>query len=190
MGAAGIEIEQRQFCGEGDSMKSAVMLMIGLSVAWSICGAQGSDPGTNPDTAQNANDQQSTTYYPSQQVQAGRATRCSARGNAVCAGCSVSCSPGQQASCREGEVHDTTCWTASKCECLGSGPPPASVFTQGADGRESTNSCSTPDRRACRGCSASCKSDEKAICTPSIPGEPSGRPGVCDVQAWCRCERK
>ena len=40
----------------------------------------------------------------------------------VCAGCSVTCASGQQASCTEGEVHKTdgfspVCWTKSKCEC-------------------------------------------------------------------------
>lgn len=47
---------------------------------------------------------------------------CHARGNDVCAGCSVSCAAGKQASCTEGEVHQTSgfspvCWTQSKCEC-------------------------------------------------------------------------
>ena len=40
----------------------------------------------------------------------------------VCAGCSVSCPAGKQASCKEGEVHKTdgfspVCWTKSSCEC-------------------------------------------------------------------------
>lgn len=40
----------------------------------------------------------------------------------VCAGCSVSCPAGKQASCKEGEVHKTdgfspVCWTKSACEC-------------------------------------------------------------------------
>jgi len=52
----------------------------------------------------------------------GRPTSCSAAGNDVCSGCSVSCPAGQQASCTDGEVHRTegfspVCWTRSKCEC-------------------------------------------------------------------------
>lgn len=51
-------------------------------------------------------------------------SQCSAPADAdnVCAGCSVSCPTGKQASCTQGDVHKTegfsaTCWTQSKCEC-------------------------------------------------------------------------
>ena len=52
----------------------------------------------------------------------GRPTSCSAAGNDVCSGCSISCPAGQQASCTDGEVHRTegfspVCWTRAKCEC-------------------------------------------------------------------------
>jgi hypothetical protein len=55
-------------------------------------------------------------------VPQGRPTSCSAAGNDVCSGCSISCPAGQQASCAEGEVHRTegfspVCWTRAKCEC-------------------------------------------------------------------------
>jgi hypothetical protein len=52
----------------------------------------------------------------------GRPTSCTANGNDVCSGCSVTCPAGQQASCSDGEVHRTegfspVCWTRAKCEC-------------------------------------------------------------------------
>lgn len=115
---------------------------------------------------------------------------CSAPGNDACSGCSVTCAAGQQASCREGEVHRTSgfspvCWTKATCECLGSGPPPPSPYTPGPGGGTNPNSCSTSDRFACKGCSASCAPDENPICSPSIPDG-----NKCHMQAWCRCEKK
>ncbi len=114
---------------------------------------------------------------------AGPPPTCSAPGNPVCAGCSITCAPGQQASCREGEVHDTTCWTAAKCECRGAGPAPPSVYTPGPGGGANTNSCVEQDRFACKGCSASCPPDQSPVCTPSIPGDNN----TCHAEAWCRC---
>jgi hypothetical protein len=111
---------------------------------------------------------------------------CRAQGNEVCSGCSVSCQPGQQASCREGEVRGTTCWTRSQCLCEGAGAAPPSVYTPVSPGSPEGNSCSTPDRFACRGCSASCRADESAICSPSIPGDNN----TCNSQAFCRCQKK
>lgn len=111
---------------------------------------------------------------------------CRAQGNDVCAGCSVSCQPGQQASCREGEVHGTTCWTKSECVCQGAGAAPPSVYTPPSPGTAEGPSCNTTDRGACRGCSASCRADENAICSPSIPGDNN----TCHSQAFCRCQKK
>jgi len=55
-------------------------------------------------------------------VHIGPPSSCSAMGDDVCSGCSVSCPAGQQAACTEGEVHRTSgfspvCWTRAKCEC-------------------------------------------------------------------------
>jgi hypothetical protein len=127
-------------------------------------------------------------YYPPAPVVVpiGPPSACSARGNDVCSGCSVSCPSGQQASCREGEVHGSTCWTKSTCQCVGPSPAPPSVYTPGEGGGPNTNSCSTPDRFGCKGCFGACAANESPICTPSIPGEGNS----CHSQAFCRCQPK
>lgn len=118
-------------------------------------------------------------------IASGPPPSCSAKGNDVCAGCSVTCSPGQRAACREGEIHSgNVCWTKSSCECQGSGQAPPSVFTPGPDGGANPNRCVEQDRGACRGCSASCPADQTPICTPSIPAPND----TCHSQAWCRCQ--
>ena len=118
----------------------------------------------------------------------GPPTRCSANGGDVCSGCSTSCPAGQQASCREGEVHGTTCWTKAVCECLGPRPAPPSVYTPGPAGGPNPNSCSQQTNGVCLGCSASCPPDQNAVCSPAIP-EVFER-GKCQSEAYCRCQNK
>lgn len=54
-------------------------------------------------------------------VPVGPPTSCSAKGNVACKGCSVTCPPGKQATCSEGELTSgggtPGCWTQTKCEC-------------------------------------------------------------------------
>lgn len=126
---------------------------------------------------------------PMANLQGGPPPACAARGNDVCAGCSITCAAGQQAVCREGEVHQgisPTCWTKAVCECRGSAAAPPSVLSPAAAGGGGANTCVERDRFGCRGCSASCGPNEKAICSPSIPGQGD----ACTQQAWCRCEAR
>lgn len=128
---------------------------------------------------------QPVVIHPPIVIASGPPPSCSAKGNDVCAGCSVTCQPGQRATCREGEIHSgNVCWTKSVCECQGAGQAPPSVYTPGPSGGANPNSCVEQDRGACRGCSASCPADQVPICSPSIPRQND----TCGSQAWCRCQ--